>query len=115
MTDHLFYSLSSIHTFLCLNYLGWVEPQNKGVDEYRPPQKRFVEITVVLHVLRGFREKSEKGEMRTLQEFIRAEDTRNNVMVCNYRFFRDFTDGINQPNWIINMVNQFLPADHQKQ
>jgi hypothetical protein len=82
--------------------------------EYRPPQKRFIEITVVLHVLRGFAEKSASGEMRTLQEFIQAEDTRNSVMVCNYRFFKDFTDGVNRPDWIINMVNQFLPADHVK-
>jgi len=78
----------------------------------RPPQTRYVEITVVFHILRGFLEKSKESQNFSIRHFINSED-RNNVMVCNYRFFRDFTKGVQNPTWIINMMNHFLPADHK--
>lgn len=32
----------------------------------------------------------------------------------NFRFFRDFTQGTKDPTWIINWINQFLPAEAQR-
>jgi len=76
-----------------------------------PPQKRYVEITVVFHVLRGMAEMQKNSESFTIGEFTKDEENKFRVMVCNYRFFRDFTAGRQDPTWIINMVNQFLPAE----
>jgi len=77
----------------------------------QPPQKRYVEITVVFHVLRGMAEMQKNNERFTIGEFTKDEENKFRVMVCNYRFFRDFTAGVKDPTWIINMVNQFLPAE----
>lgn len=79
-----------------------------------PPQKRHVEITVSLHVLRGLAEKKRTGEVGgafNFQEFAQDERNKYHVMICNYRFFKDFTEGSSDPSWIINMVNHFLPME----
>ncbi len=81
-----------------------------------PPQTRHVEITVVLHVLRGMAEvqrTSKDSSTFSVIDFTKDEENKYRVMVCNYRFFRDFTEGVN-PSWIINMVNHFLPAEIQR-
>jgi len=44
-------------------------------------------------------------------DLTKNDENKHRVMVCNYRFFRDFTEGCKDPTWIINMVNHFLPAD----
>ena len=75
----------------------------------KPAQVRHVEITYVFHVLRGM-SKDQDLSNKTFKEFIAAEETKRRVMVCNYRFFRDFTEG-KDPKWIVNMVNHFLPAE----
>ncbi|XP_055917791.1 m-AAA protease-interacting protein 1, mitochondrial [Eupeodes corollae] len=72
-------------------------------------QKRFVEITMVFHVLKGFREMQNQGEvlpwnMGSLPEY---EDK---VFICNYRFIKEFTAG-NQTDWTVNVINHFKPLD----
>lgn len=87
------------------------EPVRQEGDKILP-QTRHVEITVVFHILRGFAEQAKvRGDAKTFQDFIKADDTKYNVMICNYRFFKDFTEGAKNPTWIINLVNHFLPAD----
>ncbi|OXA63940.1 hypothetical protein Fcan01_02830 [Folsomia candida] len=80
-----------------------------------PPQTRHVEITVVLHVLRGMAEvqRTSKDTFSVI-DFTKDEENKYRVMVLNYRFFRDFTVGCKDPTWIINMVNHFLPAEIQR-
>ncbi|KAM7344776.1 m-AAA protease-interacting protein 1, mitochondrial isoform 2-T2 [Cochliomyia hominivorax] len=72
-------------------------------------QKRWVEITMVFHVLRGLQEMRESGEeipwnMGTLPEY------QDKVFVCNYRFIKEFTNG-QESDWTINVVNHFKPID----
>jgi len=89
----------------------------EGDERKKPPQVRHVEITVVCHVLRGLdemRKTNQTGSNMNFQSFIEDETTKYNVMVCNYRFFRDFTEGTKDPSWIVNMVNQYLPADYSR-
>jgi hypothetical protein len=80
------------------------------MEGQRPPQVRHVEITYVFHVLRGMAREHEDLANKTFKEFLESDETKKRVMVCNYRFFRDFTEG-RDPRWIVNVVNHFLPAD----
>ncbi|XP_075165073.1 m-AAA protease-interacting protein 1, mitochondrial [Haematobia irritans] len=78
-------------------------------EENKDVQKRWVEITMVFHVLRGLREMRESGEeipwnMGTLPEY------QDKVFVCNYRFIKEFTKG-NESDWTVNIVNHFKPID----
>ncbi|XP_033155382.1 m-AAA protease-interacting protein 1, mitochondrial [Drosophila mauritiana] len=72
-------------------------------------QKRFVEITMVFHVMRGLSEMRERGEeipwnMGTLPEY------QDKVFICNYRFVKEFTAG-HQSDWTVNVANQFRAID----
>jgi len=72
-------------------------------------QKRWVEITMVFHVLHGLAEMRERGEeipwnMGTLPEY------QQKVFICNYRFIKEFTNG-KQSDWTVNILNQFKPLD----
>lgn len=79
-------------------------------EESRPAQVRHVEITYVFHVLRGMHKELEDLREKSFKELVESEDTKKRIMVCNYRFFRDFTEG-SDPRWIVNMVNHFLPVE----
>ncbi|KAH8283585.1 hypothetical protein KR018_008300 [Drosophila ironensis] len=72
-------------------------------------QKRFVEVTMVFHVMRGLSEMRERGEeipwnMGTLPEY------QDKVFICNYRFIKEFTAG-QQSDWTINVANHFRAID----
>lgn len=72
-------------------------------------QKRWVEITMVFHVLQGLREMRESGEeiswnIGTMPEY------QNRLYVCNYRFIKEFTRG-QESDWIVNKINHFKPLD----
>ncbi|XP_013117520.1 m-AAA protease-interacting protein 1, mitochondrial [Stomoxys calcitrans] len=78
-------------------------------EDNKDAQKRWVEITMVFHVLRGLREMRESGEeipwnMGTMPEY------QDKVFVCNYRFVKEFTKG-NESDWTVNIVNHFKPID----
>lgn len=75
----------------------------------RKVQKRWVEITMVFHVLQGLREMRESGEeipwsIGTMPEY------QNRLHVCNYRFIKEFTRG-QESDWIVNKINHFKPID----
>lgn len=99
--------------------IDWVEAkknQDPLAPEKRPSQIRHVEITVAFHVLKGLAEQVKtSGENRHFMEFLRQEDTKYKVMICNYRFWRDFTEGVKDSSWIVNVVSHFLPAAEVKQ
>ncbi|XP_017865095.1 PREDICTED: uncharacterized protein C2orf47 homolog, mitochondrial [Drosophila arizonae] len=72
-------------------------------------QKRWVEITMVFHVMRGLTEMRERGEeipwnMGTMPEY------QDRVFICNYRFKKEFTAG-QQSDWTINVANHFRAID----
>uniref|UniRef100_A0A1A9WI77 Tim44-like domain-containing protein n=1 Tax=Glossina brevipalpis TaxID=37001 RepID=A0A1A9WI77_9MUSC len=72
-------------------------------------QKRWVEITMVFHILRGLREIQESGEEMPWNFGIMPE-YQDKVFVCNYRFIKEFTSG-RESDWTINIVNHFKPLD----
>ncbi|XP_014097581.1 m-AAA protease-interacting protein 1, mitochondrial isoform X1 [Bactrocera oleae] len=78
-------------------------------EEQEKIQKRWVEITMVFHVLRGLTEMRNRGEeipwnMGTLPEY------QDKVFVCNYRFKKEFTND-NVSDWTVNALNHFKPID----
>uniref|UniRef100_A0A034WJJ5 Uncharacterized protein C2orf47-like protein, mitochondrial n=1 Tax=Bactrocera dorsalis TaxID=27457 RepID=A0A034WJJ5_BACDO len=78
-------------------------------EEQEKIQKRWVEITMVFHVLRGLTEMRNRGEeipwnMGSLPEY------QDKVFVCNYRFKKEFTNG-NVSDWTVNALNHFKPID----
>lgn len=73
-------------------------------------QKRFVEITMVYHVLRGLKEMRERGESPPLN-LGGAPEYRNKMSICNYRFIKEFTKG-QESDWTINIVNHFKLGDY---
>lgn len=78
-------------------------------DDNQEDQKRFVEITMVYHALRGLAQMKLRGEeppvnMGVLPEF------RDKICICNYRFVREYTKGI-ESDWTVNLLNHFKPSD----
>lgn len=76
-------------------------------------QKRFVEITMVYHVLQGLHLMRERGEEPPLNVGLLPE-FRDKIHVCNYRFIREFTKGVND-QWTVNIINHFKPNDFIQQ
>ncbi|CAG7786935.1 unnamed protein product [Allacma fusca] len=96
--------------------IGIILPERAQQSQYAegvaPPQVRQVEITMVFHVMKGIASEMSSPEftIKSPKDFLNPEDTHGRLMVCNYRFFRDFTEG-QDPSWIVNMVNHFLPTE----
>ncbi|CAG2054690.1 unnamed protein product [Timema podura] len=87
-------------------------PYQIGVMFNDNDQQRFVEITMCYHVLKGLKELREQGitppiNMGVLPEY------RDKLQICNYRFVREFTKGVND-QWTINVVNHFKPAELER-
>lgn len=72
-------------------------------------QKRFVEITMVFHVLKGLKGMVERGEQIPLNIGVMPE-YRDKISICNYRFIKEFTKGV-ESDWTVNIVNHFKPSD----
>ncbi|XP_055692669.1 m-AAA protease-interacting protein 1, mitochondrial [Lutzomyia longipalpis] len=72
-------------------------------------QKRWVEITMIFHALRGLRDMQERGETPPINLGL-LPDYRDKISICNYRFIKEFTKG-KESDWTINVVNHFKPND----
>lgn len=73
-------------------------------------QKRFVEITMVYHTFRGLEGMKSRGEELPLNVGMMPQ-YRDNISICNYRFIREFTKGV-EGEWTINLLNHFKPSDY---
>lgn len=87
-------------------------PYQVGVmfdEEDEESQKRFVEITMVFHVLKGLKDMVERGESIPLNIGVMPE-YRDKISICNYRFIKEFTKGVDS-DWTVNVVSHFKPSD----
>ncbi|CAH0550146.1 unnamed protein product [Brassicogethes aeneus] len=75
-------------------------------------QKRFVEITMVYHTLKGLAAMRERGDEPPLNMGMLPE-YQNRISICNYRFVREFTKGVDS-EWTVNSLNHFKPIDEQE-
>lgn len=78
-------------------------------DEGGTSEKRFVEITMVFHTLRGLSTMRSKGEEPPLNMGMMPE-YQQKISICNYRFIREFSKGV-ENEWTINLLNHFRPSD----
>jgi len=92
--------------------VGIIKSERKQQFDYiegRPePPQREVEIMVVFHTLRGMNKDREELQEMSLPGFLKDPATRGRIMICNYRFYRDFTEG-KEPVWVVNLLNHFIP------
>ncbi|RZC41529.1 C2orf47 -like protein, mitochondrial [Asbolus verrucosus] len=76
-------------------------------------QKRFVEVTMVFHALRGLSIMKARGEEPPLNMGMLPE-YQNRISICNYRFIKEFTKGV-ESDWTINLLNHFKPIDEAQE
>ncbi|XP_011304871.1 uncharacterized protein [Fopius arisanus] len=69
-------------------------------------KKSFAEIFVVFYSLRGLKQLREKNINPPLKMGLMPE-YRDKIFVANYKFVKDYTNGIDAP-WIINLCNQVM-------
>ncbi|KAL8618003.1 hypothetical protein ACOMHN_040227 [Nucella lapillus] len=69
--------------------------------------QRFVEITVVLH---GCHNLEDNPPSSLSDLYGHMGENPDNFYVCNYRFIREFTKGV-EDSWTINKLNHFLPFE----
>ncbi|XP_057653263.1 m-AAA protease-interacting protein 1, mitochondrial [Diorhabda carinulata] len=81
-------------------------------NEEGAEQKRFVEITMVYHSLKGLANMRSRGEEPPLNMGMLPE-YQQRISICNYRFIREFTKGV-EGDWTVNLLNHFKPADENK-
>lgn len=78
-----------------------------GIIEDDDTNQKAVEIMIIFFVLEM--EASQKeSPPPSFSEMMEK------VVICNYRFFRDYTDKNNPTPWIINVINHFRPVDENK-
>ncbi|XP_063374539.1 uncharacterized protein LOC134662202 [Cydia amplana] len=69
--------------------------------------KRWVEITMCYHVLRGLKQMQESGDLPPVSLGVQPE-YQDKIFILNYRFIREFTKGV-EDSWWVNIVNHFQP------
>ncbi|ENN71524.1 hypothetical protein D910_07281 [Dendroctonus ponderosae] len=74
-------------------------------------QKRFVEITMVYHVLKGLAEMRLRGEEPPMNLGLLPQ-YQGKISICNYRFIKEFTKGV-ESDWTVNLLNHFRPIDEE--
>lgn len=71
--------------------------------------KRFVQIEMVFHVVRGLKGMIERGESIPL--FLTVDPKyKDQIIIGNYRFIKEFTKGV-ESDWTVNRVGHFDPND----
>lgn len=79
-------------------------------EQKKSEQKRIVEIMMVFHAMRGLNDILKAGQKVVLNRKMSPE-FRQRLTICNYRFKRDYTKGI-QDDWTVNLINHFFPDDY---
>ncbi|CAG9792392.1 unnamed protein product [Diatraea saccharalis] len=70
-------------------------------------EKRWVEITMCYHVLKGLKSLQESGDLPPISLGVQPE-FQDKIFILNYRFIREFTKGV-EDSWWVNIVNHFQP------
>lgn len=82
-------------------------------DEEGKNQKRFVEITMVFHTLRGLAQMRSRGEEPPMNMGLLPEYQKR-ISICNYRFVKEFTSGA-ESDWSVNLLNHFKPSEQMEE
>lgn len=88
-----------------ISYILCIGPQNcTKLCDCLGVQERFVEITVCFHILRGLSELIKTGDFQPGPSSFQTH--RDKIVICNYRFIREFTKGV-EGQWTVNLVHHF--------
>ncbi|XP_046649053.1 m-AAA protease-interacting protein 1, mitochondrial-like [Daphnia pulicaria] len=79
-------------------------------DNKEGVQERFVEITVCSHIFKGLSELLKNSDFQRGPPTSTFQKHRDKIVICNYRFIREFTKGV-EGQWIVNVVHHFNMAD----
>lgn len=82
-------------------------PYEAGIIYDEEKQERFLEIMMVFHCFRGFKEFKEQSEAD-----FNVQKHKSNITIANYRFVREYTKGKEDQGWTINLLNHIRPAEH---
>ncbi|GBM86962.1 m-AAA protease-interacting protein 1, mitochondrial [Araneus ventricosus] len=74
-------------------------PYQVGIIFDDDNQKRFAEITVVYHIIKNL-------EDMKMQSKVNSEAVKEDIKICNYRFIREYTKGV-ESDWTINRLGHF--------
>ncbi|XP_063834127.1 uncharacterized protein LOC135083322 [Ostrinia nubilalis] len=74
--------------------------------------KRWVEITMCYHVLKGLKNMQDSGDLPPISLGTQPE-FQDKIFILNYRFIREFTKGV-EDSWWVNIVNHFQPQSLMK-
>ncbi|XP_077299274.1 m-AAA protease-interacting protein 1, mitochondrial [Arctopsyche grandis] len=88
-------------------------PYQIGIIFNNENDKRWVEITMVYHSLRGLSKMKQRGETPSISFGPAPEEYAERLYICNYRFIREYTKGVDS-SWIVNVVNHFRDLDIAK-
>ncbi|KAF7279685.1 hypothetical protein GWI33_006846 [Rhynchophorus ferrugineus] len=80
-------------------------------DEDKENQKRFVEITMVFHTLKGLADMRKAGEEIPINAGM-IPQYQSKMFICNYRFIKEFTKGV-ESDWTVNLLNHFQQGDDE--
>lgn len=80
-------------------------------EEQPDSQKRFVEITMVYHVLKGLATARAQGHEPPINLGLLPE-YQDKISICNYRYIKEFTKGV-ESDWTINLLNHYRPIDEE--
>uniref|UniRef100_T1JDZ2 Tim44-like domain-containing protein n=1 Tax=Strigamia maritima TaxID=126957 RepID=T1JDZ2_STRMM len=89
--------------------LGFIYSLDVKVDKSTNPQTRQVEITCCFHS--STEPMPDGSKLPSLRKIFQSRDKH---LICNYRFVRDYTKGVNG-RWMINRLNHFKPEDIPRQ
>jgi len=74
------------------------------IEDSESVEKRFVEITMCCHCLLGL------GQLKQVDpHFQQLSEHKDKIIVCNYRFMREYTKGV-ESGWVINVISHFKPS-----
>jgi len=85
--------------------VGVIFDEEEGKD-----QRRYVEVTMVFHTLRGLSIMRSRGEEPPINMGMLPE-YQQRISICNYRFIREYTKGVDS-DWTVNLLNHFKPVEH---
>ncbi|VVC86891.1 m-AAA protease-interacting protein 1, mitochondrial [Leptidea sinapis] len=75
-------------------------------------EKRWVEITMCYHVLRGLKQMKDSGDLPPITLGGQPE-FQDKIFILNYRFIREYTKDV-EDSWWINIVNHFQPQNFRQ-
>ncbi|ELT90784.1 hypothetical protein CAPTEDRAFT_86444, partial [Capitella teleta] len=112
VTNEVITKLRHRHMDLNENQLNWLSVHPRDCISKRCQigviligEQRFVEITVAVHGIHGFRMYEQAASMGKVEGH--PPLNWKNHFQCNYRFIRDYTKG-EHDSWTINRLNHFV-------